>query len=139
MIRRVTSLLATALVVLAPGAARAAATDARTAPVAAAAGPWSFQPLRPVALPKIHDRHWPQTRIDYFLLAKMEAAGFKPAAASPAPALVRRLYFDVIGLPPSPAETEHWSAELSRGGGLNRAALARLVDELLASPRYGER
>ncbi len=139
MIHRVTSLLAAALVALAPGVARSAETGARTTPVGEPSGPWSFQPLRPVSLPKIHDRRWPQTRIDYFLLAKMEAAGLKPASASPAPALVRRLYFDVIGLPPSPAETEHWSAELTRGGGLNRAALARLVDELLASPRYGER
>ena len=69
----------------------------------------------------------------------MDAAGLKPAPIAPAPVLVRRLFFDVTGLPPSPEESERWSRELNRGGRLNRAAFARLVDELLASPHYGER
>ena len=139
MLLRATLLLATTLVALCPDVSLAAGARSQVVKSEEPSVPWSFQPLRSVALPKVREARWPQTRTDRFLLAKMEAAGLKPAPDAPATVLVRRLFFDVIGLPPSPAESERWSKELNRGGALDRAAYARLVDELLASPHYGER
>jgi len=87
--------------------------------------PWSFAPLKRVALPKVKDAAWPKTRIDYFILAKMEAAGMKPAPRAEDRVLQRRLAFDLTGLPPSdmPGQS-NWSDEV-RG--------------MLANPHYGER
>lgn len=87
--------------------------------------PWSFLPLKRTPLPQVKDTTWPQTRIDYYLLAKMEAAGVRPAPKADARVLRRRLAFDLTGLPPpdSPAKAE-WSDQ---------------VRETLANPHYGER
>ena len=87
--------------------------------------PWSFAPLRRVATPQVKDTAWPKTRIDYFILAKMEAAGLKPAPRAEERVLRRRLAFDLTGLPPSEVSGKSdWSDEV-RG--------------TLASPHYGER
>lgn len=87
--------------------------------------PWSFAPLKRTALPKVKDTGWPKTRIDFFILAKMEAAGLKPAPRAEAGVLQRRLSFDLTGLPPS---------EKSDGSDTSDQ-----VRQLLASPHYGER
>ncbi|MEZ5385733.1 MAG: DUF1549 and DUF1553 domain-containing protein [Prosthecobacter sp.] len=87
--------------------------------------PWSFAPLKRVAAPQVKDTAWPKTRIDYFILAKMEAAGLKPAPRAEERVLQRRLAFDLTGLPP-----EERVAPLV----WNRA-----VDETLRNPHYGER
>ncbi|MBL9179419.1 MAG: DUF1553 domain-containing protein [Verrucomicrobiaceae bacterium] len=87
--------------------------------------PWSFAPLKRVALPKVRDTIWPKTRIDYFILAKMEAAGMKPATRADERVLQRRVAFDLTGLPPS--------------GVSDKSDWADTVRELLASPHYGER
>ena len=87
--------------------------------------PWSFAPLKRAALPKVKDAAWPKTRIDYFILAKMEAAGMKPTPRAEEHVLQRRLAFDLTGLPPSDVPGQsNWSDEV-RG--------------MLANPHYGER
>ncbi len=87
--------------------------------------PWSFAPLKRVALPKVKDAAWPKTRIDYFILAKMESAGMKPAPRAEDRVLQRRLAFDLTGLPPSDVPGQsNWSDA---------------VRKTLTSPQYGER
>ena len=100
--------------------------------------PWSFLPLRESPRPKVRDAKWPQTRMDHFLLAKMDKAGVKPAAPAVPRALIRRLHFDLIGLPPTPEEVEVFARECSAIGD-RQSAIASAVTRLLASPHYGER
>lgn len=90
--------------------------------------PWSFREFQTTELPKIRNKAFPKTQIDHFLLAKMEAADLEPAPAADNRTLVRRVYFDLIGLPPSPEQIDQFDGNLSA-----------LIDELLASPHYGER
>jgi hypothetical protein len=104
---------------------------------------WSFQPLKPVAVPAVKDSTWPRTAIDRFILSKQEAAGLKPNGVADARTLVRRAWFDLLGLPPTPKEMRTWADRLSdsRPGGntLDDDAYAEMIDHLLASPHYGER
>ena len=95
--------------------------------------PWSFGPLISQPLPAVKDTPWPKRQIDRFLLAKMEASGVKPSAQAAPRELVRRLYFDVIGMPPSPEEV----AAFEKDPGAQR--YAAIVEKLLGSPQYGER
>jgi hypothetical protein len=95
---------------------------------------WAYQPLQPVALPAVKDAAWPRTPVDRFLLAKMEARGVTPVAAADRRTLVRRLYFDLVGLPPRPEEIEAVIAAPDFD-----IAWEALVDRLLASPHFGER
>jgi hypothetical protein len=93
---------------------------------------WAFQaPVRP-ALPKVKAAAWPHNPIDNFVLAKLETAGIAPNAEADRRALIRRVSLDLTGLPPSPAEVQAFVADKSP------AAYDKLVDRLLASPRYGE-
>lgn len=101
------------------------------------ATPWSFLPLQSVTPPPVKNPAWVQTRVDQFLLAKMEAASLAPANPAAPRVLIRRLYFDLHGLPPSPEELAHWEAAFAEKP--SAAAVAQLVDSLLASPHYGER
>ncbi len=97
---------------------------------------WSFQPLKPVAAPEIEDRkwaHWAKTPIDRFVLAKLLAAGLHPAAQADRRTLIRRATFDMWGVPPSDAEVSAFEQDR------NPQAWAKVVDRLLASPRYGQR
>ncbi|GIW88148.1 MAG: cytochrome c [Isosphaeraceae bacterium] len=94
---------------------------------------WSFRPIEPVEVPAVRDEQWPTNAIDRFLLAAMEAAGVRPAGPADRRTLIRRLTFDLIGLPPTVAEVE---AFVNDG---RPDAYERLVDRLLASPHYGER
>ncbi|MEW6304252.1 MAG: DUF1553 domain-containing protein [Verrucomicrobiota bacterium] len=94
---------------------------------------WSFQPVRPVPVPKPKDTRWSEHPVDRFLLAKMEERGLKPAAPADRRALLRRVTFALTGLPPTPAELEAFAADKSRD------AFERVVDRLLASPAFGER
>ncbi|HEV7282398.1 MAG TPA: PSD1 and planctomycete cytochrome C domain-containing protein [Pirellulaceae bacterium] len=96
---------------------------------------WSLQPIVDVPSPEVKDPAWPADPIDRFVLARLEAAELKPAADADARTLIRRLYDDLVGLPPSFDEVERFAAEFPR----DETALARLVDPLLASPRFGER
>jgi mono/diheme cytochrome c family protein len=94
---------------------------------------WSFiKPVRP-ALPKTKDRRWARNEIDAFVLSKLEQNGLRPNRAASPRELLRRVYFDLTGLPPSPGETAEFLKNPSE------AAYAKVVDRLLASPHYGER
>lgn len=94
---------------------------------------WAFQPRRVVEPPAVRDTHWPQGAIDVFVLAKLEASGLSPAPRLDPAAWLRRVTFDLTGLPPTPAEIAELLADDSQAG------RAGAVDRLLASPRYGER
>jgi len=94
---------------------------------------WAWQPIKKPTLPGVKDARWGQLPIDRFILAKLEAEGLKPAPAAEKRTLVRRLYFDLLGLPPTPEQVEAFVKDTSP------KALEKLVDELLASPHFGER
>lgn len=96
---------------------------------------WAFQPVKPTAPPSVKEIAWPQSEIDAFVLAKLEQAGLKPAPHADRRTLVRRAYFDLLGLPPTPEEV----AEFLAVPGDDRDAFRGLVDKLLQSPHYGER
>ncbi len=94
---------------------------------------WSFQPPADVTPPKPRRNRWILSPVDAFVLAKLEAARLSPAPPADKPTLLRRVTFDLIGLPPTPAEIEAFMADSSAD------AFAHVVDRLLASPHYGER
>jgi mono/diheme cytochrome c family protein len=94
---------------------------------------WSFQPLRQSLPPKVRNSNWVGTPIDQFILAKLDAAGIQPNAPADKRRLIRRLYLDLIGLPPPPQAVEAFVNDSSPD------AYELLVDQLLASPHYGER
>ena len=94
---------------------------------------WALQSLAAPALPAIQNGTWPVNSIDRFVLAKLEASGLTPAPAASRSVLIRRLTFDLIGLPPTPEEVAEFTADPAPD------AYERLVDRLLASPQYGER
>ena len=109
--------------------------EARAAPADrdAAQAWWSFQPVRAMSPPPLKDTTGPRSEIDRFILAGLEARGLRPAEPAGKRTLVRRVTFDLTGLPPTPGEVEAFLADESPD------AFARVVDRLLASPRYGER
>jgi len=94
---------------------------------------WSFQPIRPVTPPTVQNQRWVRTPIDCFILARLEKEGVRPSPEADKLTLMRRLYLDLIGLPPRPEEIDDFLHDQSEG------AYERLVDRLLASPHYGER
>ena len=94
---------------------------------------WSFQPLQRVTPPVVRDTNWARTPIDRFLLAKLEQAGLAPAPETDRRTWIRRVYFDTTGLPPTPEAVSAFLANESPD------AFERVVDELLASPHFGER
>ncbi len=94
---------------------------------------WSFQPVKDPAVPNVRTTAWPRTAVDNFILARMEEAGVSPASAADARTLLRRVTFDLTGLPPTPAEMDAFLADASP------QAFEKVVDRLLDSPRYGER
>lgn len=94
---------------------------------------WSFQRVARPPSPTATDTAWVQTPIDAFVLAKLQAAGLQPAPRADKVALLRRAYYDLIGLPPSPEEVAAFLADDAPG------AFERVVDSLLESPHYGER
>lgn len=94
---------------------------------------WAFVPPSRPALPPVRRQGWARNPIDRFILARIEKAGLAPSPEADRYTLVRRLYLDLTGLPPSPEETDAFVADSSP------AAYESLVDRLLASPHYGER
>ena len=101
-----------------------------------AQGHWAFQPLRGVTPPAVADAAWPQTEIDRFVLAKLEAESLRPQPPATPRQLIRRLHFDLTGLPPKPEEIDTFLAA-SRND--PQAATRALVEKLIESPQYGER
>ncbi len=94
---------------------------------------WCWSPPKQHAAPAVRDAAWAKAPSDKFLLAKLEAAGLKPAPAADRSTLLRRVSFDLTGLPPTPAALEAFLADASP------EALPRAVDRLLGSQAYGER
>ena len=94
---------------------------------------WSFQPVRDYPVPPVKNTAWAISPIDNFILAKLEEIGLRPAPPAGKLALLRRATFDLTGLPPTPREIDDFLSDRSPD------AFARVVDRLLASPRYGER
>jgi hypothetical protein len=94
---------------------------------------WSLQPVSRPAVPPVKDSRWPRGAIDHFVQARLEEAGLKPSPPADRRTLIRRLSFDLIGLPPPRQEIEAFVRDESPD------AYERLVDKLLASPHYGER
>jgi hypothetical protein len=96
---------------------------------------WAFIPPKKVAPPAVRDAGWPHNDIDRFILARIEERGPAFGTASPADraTLIRRAYFDLIGLPPTPEQIDAFA------GDAREDAFERVIDELLASPHYGER
>jgi hypothetical protein len=94
---------------------------------------WAWQPLTDPAVPAVRDAAWGRDPIDRFLLAKLEEKGLAPVREADRNALLRRVTFDLTGLPPTPAEVTAFLADESSD------AFAKVVDRLLASPAYGER
>ena len=98
---------------------------------------WAFQRLQqPEAPSRRGNDEWSKRPIDRFVLQRLKRAGLRPAQPADARTLVRRLYFDLIGLPPTPQQTTQF---LSDHADDPESAVTSLVDELLSSPRYGER
>ena len=103
---------------------------------ATAAELWSFQPFSKQPAPSVKDPSWPRTRADLFILSAIEKAGLTPAPDAEPEVLARRLYFDLIGLPPSPEAVSAFTAAARRD---LPQAIASLADRLLASPDFGPR
>jgi mono/diheme cytochrome c family protein len=94
---------------------------------------WAFRPVGNPEIPRVRDESWPKGAIDRFVLAELESKELRPVEAADRRALIRRATFDLIGLPPTPEESEAFAADESP------EAFAKVVDRLLASPHYGER
>jgi len=97
---------------------------------------WAFQPPRKTPPPALRDTAWPKGDIDRFLLAGLEAKGLKPVADADPRALIRRVTFDLTGLPPAPDDVEVFVKDSAANP---QAALETVVDRLLASAQFGER
>jgi hypothetical protein len=94
---------------------------------------WAFQPIRDSQSPAVGRADWPLNPLDAFVLARLEATGLAPSPPADRARFIRRLYLDVHGLPPTPREIDAFLADTAAD------AYERLVDRVLASPRYGER
>lgn len=121
---------------------RMGAPDPRKAPVATtpkvidiAEGRkhWAFQPLRVVDSPAVKDKNWCRTAIDRFVLAKLEEQGLHPNGPAERRTLIRRVYYDLLGLPPSLEEIDAFVQDP------DPQAYEELIQRLLSSPHYGER
>ncbi len=98
-----------------------------------AAGLWSLEPPKDYPTPKVRNSSWAATPIDSFILAKLESLGIEPSPTADKLTLLRRVTLDLTGLPPTPEEIASFAADGRPG------AWERVVDRLLASPRYGEK
>ena len=94
---------------------------------------WAYQPITHHQPPTVKDTNWATSPIDPFVLAKLEDRGLTPSPPAEPRTLLRRTYFDLIGLSPTAEEIDAFNRDHSQ------EAFARVVDRLLASPRYGER
>lgn len=97
---------------------------------------WAYQPVRRPAVPEVNDNGWSRNEIDRFVFRRLAEAGIQPAPEADPRTLIRRAYFDLIGLPPSAEEIAQFEKESTRNP---QSAFRNLIDRLLESPRYGER
>lgn len=94
---------------------------------------WAWQPIRSPIAPKVHDKSWPLQELDHFILNRLEQAGWNPSEDADRGSLLRRVYFDLTGLPPTPGQIEEFLHDERLD------AFERLVDQVLESPHFGER
>lgn len=94
---------------------------------------WAFIPPKPQPVPKVRNPSWCRTPVDNFILARLEAAGLQPSPQADKRTLLRRVTYDLTGLPPTAADVEIFLSDKSRN------AYSNVVERLLASPHYGER
>ncbi len=94
---------------------------------------WAYRPPVNPPAPAVRDAAWPRSTIDRFILSRLETDGLRRPPQADGETLVRRLYFDLVGLPPTPEQIDEFLADQSAD------AWERLVDGLLASPQFGER
>ena len=94
---------------------------------------WSFVPPQRPSLPSVRNAAWARNPVDLFILARLDKEGLKPSPQADRSTLIRRLSFDLTGLPPTPAETDAFLNDTDKD------AYEKVVDRLLASPHYGER
>ncbi|MGE3807622.1 MAG: PSD1 and planctomycete cytochrome C domain-containing protein [Gemmataceae bacterium] len=104
---------------------------------ATAADHWAYQPIKEPALPRPKDQAWAKKDLDRFIRTRLEDKGLSPSPDAEANTLLRRLHFDLVGLPPAPEALARFGQRVRKRG--MDAALAAEVDELLASPRFGEK
>jgi hypothetical protein len=100
---------------------------------AAARQEWAFRPVVKPAEPEVATKDWPLDPVDHFVLAKLEEKQLSPSAAAEPAALLRRLHYDLTGLPPTAEETQVFVSDPSR------EVFVRIVDELLSRPSFGEK
>jgi hypothetical protein len=93
---------------------------------------WAFQKPQAAPVPAVEHKQWPRSDVDRFVLAKLETKGLAPVGDADRRTLLRRVYYDIIGLPPSPSELEAFAHDSSSD------AFEKVVDKLLASDRFGE-
>ena len=110
-----------------------ASTDVIDERYAAARDHWAFQPVQKPSVPAVHSSDWIATPVDAFVLAALEERGWRPAPAATRVELIRRVTFDLTGLPPTPEAIDAFVSDESP------LAYEKLVDRLLSSPQYGER
>ena len=118
------------------GAALGLVATAATRPPDNARLHWAFQAPVIVPPPKVTEVNWPRTGIDSFILSRLEAVGLHPASAADPRTLIRRLSFDLVGLPPSDASVRNFLEDVQQD---RATAISRLIESLLASSAYGER
>ena len=94
---------------------------------------WAYQPVKRADVPAVKDNAWPRNNLDRFILAGLEAKGIKPVGDAQPEALLRRVCFDLTGLPPTPEQVDFFLANH------DAQAFEKIVDALLNSPRFGER
>ncbi len=102
----------------------------------AASGHWAYRPLASPPLPSVRDGSWVRRPVDRFILARLDPRNLAPSPLADGGTLVRRLHFDLTGLPPDPEDVESFRREFAVNA---TAAVEGRVDRLLASPHYGER
>jgi hypothetical protein len=115
------------------GTAGVGAGGFATSIAAGAKSHWAFQAIKDSPPPVVKNTVWSQSSIDRFILARLENKGLSPSPRAKKRALIRRATFDLTGLPPTPAEVESFEADTAS------MSYERVIDRLLASPRYGER
>jgi len=94
---------------------------------------WAFMPVQEAVPPPVSNRDWTRNALDQFILAKLEDKGLRPNPPAERRTLIRRVAFDLTGLPPTPEEVEAFVGDTSPN------AWEKVVDRLVASPHYGER
>ncbi|MFK7777391.1 MAG: PSD1 and planctomycete cytochrome C domain-containing protein [Gimesia sp.] len=94
---------------------------------------WAWQPMKEVSLPSVKNKSWSTHPIDQFILSKLEELKLRPSHHADKRTIIRRLYFDLIGIPPSPQQIHAYLNDQSEN------ATEKVIDQLLASPKFGER